>query len=61
LFFLMFYSVFRFFNDFLRVYENYFLGLAESQWILMVVFAISVISMIRINKKEKCARNIRQN
>lgn len=43
LLFLISYSVFRFFNDFLRVYQNYFLGLALSQWILMITFLISII------------------
>ena len=49
LFFLIFYSVFRFFNDFLRVYDNYFLGLAESQWILMIVFVISILVLWKKN------------
>jgi len=43
LFFLIFYSIFRFFNDFLRIYDNYFVGLAFSQWLLIIVFVISVI------------------
>ncbi|MGB9707726.1 MAG: prolipoprotein diacylglyceryl transferase [Candidatus Pacearchaeota archaeon] len=41
LFFLLFYSFFRFFNDFLREYETIFLGLALSQWICLVLFALS--------------------
>ncbi|MCX6742340.1 MAG: prolipoprotein diacylglyceryl transferase [Candidatus Pacearchaeota archaeon] len=45
--FLILYSFFRFFNDFLRVYQNYFLGLAESQWILLVTFITSKIILWR--------------
>jgi phosphatidylglycerol:prolipoprotein diacylglycerol transferase len=41
LIFLILYSFFRFFNDFLRLYENYFLGLATSQWILIILFIVS--------------------
>lgn len=47
LYFLIFYSFFRFLNDFLRVYENYFLGLALSQWILLLTFIISWIIVIK--------------
>jgi phosphatidylglycerol:prolipoprotein diacylglycerol transferase len=38
LIFVLFYSFLRFFNDFLRVYDNYFLGLALSQWICIALF-----------------------
>jgi phosphatidylglycerol:prolipoprotein diacylglycerol transferase len=41
--FLILYSLFRFFNDFLRVYQNYFLGLATSQWLLLLTFVTSKI------------------
>lgn len=45
LFFLLFYSFFRFFNDFLREYEINFLGLALSQWICLVLFALSFLML----------------
>lgn len=32
------YSIFRFFNDFLRIYSHYFLGLALSQWLAIAIF-----------------------
>ncbi|UZE94157.1 MAG: prolipoprotein diacylglyceryl transferase [Candidatus Pacearchaeota archaeon] len=45
--FLMFYSFFRFLNDFLREYENYFLGLALSQWIVVVLFLFGFVMLNR--------------
>lgn len=50
LFFLLFYSLFRFFIDFLRVYENYFLGLALSQWILLALFIFSFVILLKKTK-----------
>lgn len=49
--FLIFYSVFRFFIDFLRVYEIYFLNLALSQWIWL---GLIIISLILLLKKKPC-------
>ncbi len=46
LIFLILYSVFRFFNDFLRVYEHYWLGMATSQWLLILTFVASVLILI---------------
>ncbi len=43
LFFLIFYSIFRFFNDFLRIYENYWFGLAFSQWMCIILFAVGTL------------------
>ena len=49
--FLMFYSFFRFLNDFLRVYEHYFLGLALSQWFCIGIFIVSFVLLKKLNKK----------
>jgi len=49
--FMLMYAVFRFFIDFLRVYEIHWLGLALSQWILALVLIFSVIMLIRLKKK----------
>jgi phosphatidylglycerol:prolipoprotein diacylglycerol transferase len=46
--FLLFYSFFRFFNDFLRVYETFFFGLALSQWIALGIFVFSLVFLIKI-------------
>jgi len=48
--FLMFYSFFRFFNDFLRSYMHYFLCLALSQWIAIILFLFGFIMLFRNNK-----------
>ena len=50
LFFLLFYSVFRFLIDFLRYYENYFLGIAVSQWFCIVIFLFSISMLFRITR-----------
>jgi phosphatidylglycerol---prolipoprotein diacylglyceryl transferase len=47
LFFLIFYSLARFFNDFLRVYDTYWFGLAISQWICILLFVLSLILLFR--------------
>ncbi len=52
LFFLLFYSIFRFSIDFIKVYENYFFSLAISQWILIVIFIFSFV-MLWLAKKNK--------
>ncbi|MCL6501007.1 MAG: prolipoprotein diacylglyceryl transferase [Candidatus Pacearchaeota archaeon] len=41
--FMALYSFFRFFNDFLREYETYFLGLALSQWICLAIFVLAAV------------------
>lgn len=51
--FLLLYSVFRFFIDFLRVYNNYLLGLATSQWISILIFIISVVCIANIDKMQE--------
>lgn len=47
LFFLIFYAVFRFAVDFLREYSRYWLGLAFSQWICIVII---IAGLLLINK-----------
>jgi prolipoprotein diacylglyceryltransferase len=49
--FLLLYSFLRFFNDFFRAYENYWLGLALSQWILLGIFVLSIIILKNIRNK----------
>ncbi|MFH1823151.1 MAG: prolipoprotein diacylglyceryl transferase [archaeon] len=46
---LVLYSVVRFSVDFFRVYDLYFLGLALSQWILVLVFITSVV-LLKLQK-----------
>jgi prolipoprotein diacylglyceryl transferase len=46
MFMLMFYSFFRFFNDFLRIYQSHWLGLALSQWICVALFLSSMLILI---------------
>lgn len=48
--FLLLYSTFRFFIDFLRFYENYFIGLATSQWLCILMFIISIFCIANIDK-----------
>ncbi len=47
LYFLGMYSFFRFFNDFLRVYETFFFGFALSQWIALGIFVSSMVLLIK--------------
>ncbi len=47
LIFLILYSILRFFNDFLRIYSINWLGLALSQWLLIIVFVVSGIILIK--------------
>lgn len=51
--FLLLYSVFRFFIDFLRFYENYLFGLATSQWISILIFVISIFCIANIDKMQE--------
>jgi len=51
--FLLLYSVFRFFIDFLRFYENYLFGLATSQWICILMFIVSVFCIANIDKMQE--------
>ncbi len=60
LFFIMFYSFFRFFNDFLRVYETYFLSLALSQWICLFIFIMSLVLLQKNYRKMKVQNNNNQ-
>ena len=53
LIFLLSYSVFRFFIDFLRSYNNYLLGLATSQWICILLFVVSIIVIANIDKIQR--------
>ena len=55
---LMFYSFFRFFNDFLREYEIVF-GLALSQWLCFLIFIIAALLFSR-NKFSVCSRFSRE-
>ncbi len=48
MYFLGLYVFFRFFNDFLRVYETYWLGLALSQWIIIAILILVKIFFLRI-------------
>lgn len=53
IFFLLFYSFFRFFNDFLREYETILLGLALSQWICLAMFVLGVAMFVIPSKKRQ--------
>jgi phosphatidylglycerol:prolipoprotein diacylglycerol transferase len=45
--FLILYSVFRFLIDFMREYAHYWRGLAESQWICIIIVVISLVIILR--------------
>ncbi len=48
--FLMFYSFFRFLNDFLRSYEHYFLCISLSQWVALALFLFG-FAMLNLERK----------
>ncbi len=50
LIFLIFYALFRFFNDFLRIYSINWLGFALSQWLLFIVIVASVLILFMKKK-----------
>lgn len=57
LFFLFFYSIFRFSIDFIRVYEHYFLGLAISQWFCLGIFIVAFVSLVFLANKKRLRKN----
>lgn len=51
--FAVMYSTLRFFIDFLRDHHSYFLGLATSQWVCILVFIGSIIAIANIDKIQR--------
>jgi phosphatidylglycerol:prolipoprotein diacylglycerol transferase len=49
------YSIIRFFDEFLRgdIYRGIWLGLSTSQWISVVLFAVSIVVLIRFFKNKQ--------